>query len=113
MEMDEYNSMVSEIEKAANKTELAESIFKTRSGDLIGMKQERSGIEHDHKQELSSLGLDKFCGKCKWRGGMTCQGRVDALIERCQTPKFQAIMSAMQNGCREYTGPGGGCYAII
>ena len=52
MEMDEYNSMVSEIEKAANKTELAESIFKTRSGDLIGMKQERSGIEHDHKQEL-------------------------------------------------------------
>jgi len=104
MEMDEYNSMVDEIDTAANKTKLAESILKSRSGDLIDMEQERSGIERDHEQELTSLGLDKFCGKCKWRGGMTCQGRVDALIAKYQTPKFQAMMGAMQHGCREYSG---------
>jgi len=105
MDMDEYDSMVSEIEKAENKTKLAESIFEKRGDDLIDMEKEKLQIERDHEQELVSLGLDKFCGDCKWgEGKATCQWRVDMMKDKYETPKYQAMMSVMQNGRCGHTG---------
>eukprot|EP00579_Thalassiosira_antarctica_P002991 CAMPEP_0201903092 /NCGR_PEP_ID=MMETSP0902-20130614/55298_1 /ASSEMBLY_ACC=CAM_ASM_000551 /TAXON_ID=420261 /ORGANISM="Thalassiosira antarctica, Strain CCMP982" /LENGTH=663 /DNA_ID=CAMNT_0048437125 /DNA_START=145 /DNA_END=2136 /DNA_ORIENTATION=- len=108
MEMEEYNSMVSEIEQVANRTKLAGSILNIRSNDLVGMEREIPIINAELQQELSSLGLDKFCDKCMWspRMKITCGGRVRLLAERYQTEKYQAMMSAMQKeSCRSNSVP--------
>ena len=108
MEMEEYNSMVSEIEQVANRTKLAESILNIRSNDLDGMEREMPIINAELQQELSSLGLDRFCSKCMWspRMKITCGARVTLLAERYQTEKYPAMISAMQKeSCRKNSVP--------
>jgi len=103
MEMAEYTGIVNEIEQAANKTKLASSIFDTRSQDLIDMQVDLTTANIDAKSYMKQLGLDTFCNDCIWSQNqkLTCDGRVKQLGERYQTPKYKAMMSAMQKeSCR-------------
>mmetsp|Transcript_39836 Transcript_39836/g.72888 ORF Transcript_39836/g.72888 Transcript_39836/m.72888 type:complete len:556 (-) Transcript_39836:88-1755(-) len=108
MEMEEYNSILNEIEQGANTTKMAESILSTRTEDLVELERDTTTTNAELQQELSSLGLDKFCDKCMWspRMKITCGGRVRLLAERYQTEKYQAMMSAMQKeSCRSNSVP--------
>ena len=103
MEMAEYTGIMNEIEQAANKTKLASSIFDTRSQDLIDMQVDLTTANIDAKSYMKQLGLDTFCNDCIWSQNqkLTCDGRVKQLGERYQTPKYKAMMSAMQKeSCR-------------
>jgi len=98
MEMEEYNSILNEIEQGANTTKMAESILSTRTEDLVELERDTTTTNAELQQELSSLGLDKFCNNCMWSPAqkITCDGRVALLGEKYQTPKYQAMLSAMQ-----------------
>lgn len=98
MDYEEFSGIGNEIDNAKNKTELAASILDTRSLDLINMQRDLSKTENEMNGFMKKLGLDNFCEDCQWSHNQkkTCIERVNELGDKYKTPKFKAIMSAMQ-----------------
>jgi len=96
MNMEEYESNMLEIAETANKTKLAEKILAIRSVDLVQLKQEMLPYHVEFPELFSKLGLDEFCDTCVWGMRLTCMQRVEGLESTYNTPKFEAMVSAMQ-----------------
>mmetsp|Transcript_41674 Transcript_41674/g.71333 ORF Transcript_41674/g.71333 Transcript_41674/m.71333 type:complete len:250 (+) Transcript_41674:19-768(+) len=102
----DYENMQREIESAAEKIsamqadlekQQAESEKKSQGDDVTAIKE-----EHERLMKLGNevLHLDKFCGECSWKGGTSCQGRVDFLKDKYGSHPFDAMDNAMkQPGC--------------
>ena len=82
MTMEDYESKVKEIEKTpAQLKELEEKKTKSNA-DLEAATKEHDAMKPGYDKLVSDplLGLDKYCGDCKWQGGTTCDGRKEYLM---------------------------------
>ena len=101
VDMEEYESMMSEINQAENKTKLADAILKTREEDLILLRKDLSQYDGVLPGQFKTTGLDKWCDSCVWGMKMTCLNRALSLEDRYNSPKFESMMSTMKDGkCR-------------
>ena len=101
VDMEEYESMMSEINQAENKTKLADAILRTREEDLIQLRKDLSQYDGVLPGQFKTTGLDKWCDSCVWGMKMTCLNRALSLEDRYNSPKFESMMSTMKDGkCR-------------
>lgn len=97
----EYNSDLTEINNAANKTKMAMNIFESRSSDLISMQEESVKYVKLLPKLTTQLGMDQFCGECIWiyqPRKVTCNARVQQIQKKYGTSKNRAIVFALKNG---------------
>ena len=82
MTMEDYESKVKDIEKTpAQLKELEEKKTKSNANLEVATK-ERDAMKPGYDKLVSDplLGLDKYCGDCKWQGGSTCDSRKEYLM---------------------------------
>ena len=98
LDVNEYNSGAEEMADVPGRINLTEAILAKRAEDLVEMEQETLEDTTEFKAMMKELGLDKFCEDCTWSPALrlTCMGRVNALGEKYQTPRFMAMLDAMK-----------------
>ena len=105
MDIDEYNNMANEIKQSQNQTKVAGDILESRHYDLVKKHGDLHQVREEATKLRKELGLDQFCDTCMWSDAqqISCSERVKTLGEKYKTPKFEAMMSAMQKeSCRNF-----------
>jgi len=102
LSVEEYESIMVEINTSSNKTDLAYRIIETRNNDLKELQADMAPYDGVLDKLFESIGLDKWCESCHWGMKLSCLSRAESLEARYNTPKFEAMVSTMQNGkCRK------------
>jgi len=102
LSVEEYESIMVEINQSANKTDLAYRIIETRNNDLKELQADMAPYDGVLDKLFETIGLDKWCESCHWGMKLSCLSRAESLEARYNTPKFEAMVSTMQNGkCRK------------
>merc|ERR1712238_304077 len=60
-------------------------------------KKELDPLREEMKELESKLGLDKYCGSCKWKGNTSCDARVAYVKDKHKTPETLAKKELMDN----------------
>ena len=102
LDMEEYKSMVQEIAQLADEIIIAKSILRTGDEELSELTKEIAQFDGELPTLFNTLGLDMFCEKCMWGARLNCINRAIHVEEAHNTPKFSAMLSAMEGGkCRK------------
>jgi len=98
IETDQYEATVNEIEQLPDEKKRLESILETKSKEISEMNEYLEEHDGEVRRMYETLGLDRFCADCMWSSGMklTCIQRVEALGSKYNTPKYEAMISAME-----------------
>lgn len=92
-----------EVEEIVEKVELMEHELKPETVPVTKEEQEE---EKEKEQEIvqktveKELGIDKWCGSCKWKDmGFSCDRRVSWLMERYHIEELEAKEASLNQGC--------------
>ena len=92
-----------EVEEIVEKVELMEHELKP---DTVPVTEEEQEEEKEKEQEIvqktveKELGIDKWCGSCKWKDtGFSCDRRVSWLMERYHIEELEAKEASLNQGC--------------
>lgn len=101
IDMELYLSMKRELDEARNKTREGTAKIEERTAQIAKLRadlQRHGDYEAEIPKMKSRLKLDWFCGHCEWSASekVSCQRRVDLLIETYHTPKYEAMLKAME-----------------
>ena len=102
LDMEEYKSMVQEIAQLTDEIMTAKSILKTEDEKLAELTKGIARFDGVLPTLFNTLGLHMFCEKCKWGTRFNCINRAIYAEDTHNTPKFAAMLSAMEGGkCRK------------
>ena len=105
MSIIEYNSTMMEMNKAEQEMERLKNLLEERSAEGDEKKEILDTLSKEYNTLLSNpiLGLDKFCGTCKWGGSGTCDDRVQYLMDTYGNSVLTAKLGAMEKheSCRK------------
>ena len=79
--LDAYNAMQKELSDSKVVIESEYSIFTARSTKDANLKAELATLKKEYDTLIQKAGLDVFCPHCKWGMGMSCQQRVNYMLE--------------------------------
>ncbi len=98
MSIIEYNSTQAEMNKAAQEMERLQKLLEERSAEGEEKKELLDTLSKEYNTLLSNqiLGLDNFCGTCKWGGSGTCDDRVQYLMNTYGNSLLAAKVGAME-----------------
>ena len=92
-----------EVEEIVEKVELMEHELKP---ETVPVTKEEQDEEKEKEQEIvqktveKELGIDKWCGSCKWKDmGFSCDRRVSWLMERYHIEELEAKEASLNQGC--------------
>lgn len=99
----DYDAKRKEIDSVAAKIVSHQEVLDKRIAESENKKKEVVALKEEHTRVMNHplLGLDKYCGGCKWSmQGQTCDARVAFLQEKYNTPTIVGKVSAMAHvGC--------------
>ncbi len=99
MRMEEYDKKLMEIKEVpAQLKELEEKKTKSNANLEVSTK-ERDAMKPGYDKLVSDplLGLDKYCGDCKWQGGTTCDGRKEYLMSTYNIGEIRAKLDMIKS----------------
>ncbi|KAL3826629.1 hypothetical protein ACHAXA_009070 [Cyclostephanos tholiformis] len=99
VDVDDHKRKVTEISKFPNMMKEMEEKKKKIAADLEVAKKEHDAIKPGYDVLVldPSLGLDKFCGDCKWQGGTNCNARKDYLKSTYNLGEIKAKVEMMKS----------------
>lgn len=97
MTVAEYEAKKKEIDTVAEKLKTNEEVLEKRTKEAEEKEKEIQGIREEYEKLKNdpTLGLNKYCGGCSWRGGTTCDARAQFLINTYNTRPIQAKVNTM------------------
>mmetsp|Transcript_11920 Transcript_11920/g.24041 ORF Transcript_11920/g.24041 Transcript_11920/m.24041 type:complete len:251 (+) Transcript_11920:92-844(+) len=97
MTSEQYNSWQKEIDEATSKMESAKQKLEDRTKEAETKSTELAPLEEEYEKLVNNplVGLDKYCGECKWSGKTTCDGRADYLKNTYNLSPVAAKIGAM------------------
>mmetsp|Transcript_7161 Transcript_7161/g.15800 ORF Transcript_7161/g.15800 Transcript_7161/m.15800 type:complete len:677 (-) Transcript_7161:183-2213(-) len=97
MPMEDYNSLVDNLQHTVNKTILAKDVLDKRVDDLKKEEEKEQQTNEELIRLKTELDLELFCESCMWSKSqsITCGKRVEALEQAYKAPKYEAMVSAM------------------
>jgi hypothetical protein len=98
MEADEYQRKFAEINSYPAKVKPLEENTRKYLADLEVAKKEHAAIKPGYDILVLDplLGLDKFCGECKWNGGTNCDARLGYLMSTYGLQRVKATMDVIK-----------------
>jgi hypothetical protein len=99
MEADEYQRKLAEVNAFPAKIKPLEENTRKYLADLEVAKKEHAAIKpgYDILALDPMLGLDKFCGECKWNGGTNCDARLGYLMSTYNLQRVKATLDLMKS----------------
>jgi len=97
MTVSEYESKKKEIEGVQDKLRGHQEVLDKRIKEGDEKEKEVESIREEYETLMKNplLGLDKFCGSCKYAGSTSCDARVQFLQNNYNTRPIAAKISAM------------------
>ena len=98
-----YDSMTAEMahnEDVLVKKKEEELAKKTEEEKVALQELEGLSVEHEGLKEKAykAVGLDQYCGECKWNGGTSCDARVSYLMDKYLDTQFYARAALLKQG---------------
>ena len=99
LEAETYKIKFAEIGYYPSQVKALEERTKKYLADLEVAKKEHAAIKpgYDILALDPALGLDKFCGECKWNGGTNCDTRLTYLMTTYKLQTIKAKLDLMKS----------------
>lgn len=79
--MDIYNAMQKELSDSQATIKEERNIIGARTMKAASLQRQLDSLREEYKKFFRQAGLGDFCPNCPWGMGMTCQGRVNYMLE--------------------------------
>lgn len=94
----EYEAMRDEINEAEERLAKIKQTIKEREKEGEAKRAELGPLKAEYEKMVanSNLGLDKWCGDCKWNGGTSCNARKQYFIDTYGNSEISSKVAIMK-----------------